>query len=76
MNFKEATDVLFERITHEDLARVLGASVAAVRQARLGEGAAAHRNPPNGWEKAVRQLAEDRLKQLAALTKHVKVRHP
>ena len=35
MNFREATDGLFSRVSHEDLARALGVSVASIRQARL-----------------------------------------
>lgn len=58
MDFKEATDVLFDRVTHDELAAEMGVSVAAIRQARLGDTAQAHRNAPEGWEKAVKRLAE------------------
>jgi hypothetical protein len=61
MNFKEATDALFERISHEDLADALGISVASIRQARLSPDANAFREPPKGWEEAVLQLAKKRL---------------
>jgi hypothetical protein len=53
MNFKDATDALFERVTHEDLAGALGVSVPSIRQARLDGKALAFRQPPEGWEKAV-----------------------
>jgi hypothetical protein len=60
MDFREATDALFACVTHEDLARELNVSVAAVRQARLKPHAQAHRAPPRRWEDAVMQLAQDR----------------
>ncbi len=37
MNFKEATDGLFDRIDHTELAEALGVSVASVRQAQAIE---------------------------------------
>jgi hypothetical protein len=61
MNFKEATDGLFEPVSHEDLAALLGVSVASIRQARLAANARAHRNPPDKWEDAVIRLAEKRV---------------
>ena len=45
MNFKNATDRLFSRIDHRDLAKALGVSVASIRQARLRPDALAHRSP-------------------------------
>jgi hypothetical protein len=67
MDFKSATDCLFECVSHEELARALDVSVATVRQARLTEGAKARRKPPNGWESAVAKIAASRSKRLAAL---------
>lgn len=61
MNFKEATDGLFERISHEELAEALGVSVASIRQARLNPKAKAYRAPPPDWGKAVLLLAEKRM---------------
>ncbi len=61
MNFKEATDGLFDRISHEELADALGVSVAAIRQARLSPAAKAYRTPPREWQDAVIRLAEKRL---------------
>jgi len=61
MNFKKATDGLFARVGHEDLASALGVSVAAIRQARLQPKANAHRAPPENWEDAVIRLAEKRV---------------
>jgi phage/plasmid primase-like uncharacterized protein len=40
MDFQEATDKLCAKLEHADLARALGASVQAVRQARLSNGCA------------------------------------
>jgi hypothetical protein len=61
MNFKEATDGLFDRICHEELADALGVSVASIRQARLPSTAKAYREPPKEWEGAVIRLAEKRV---------------
>jgi|tagenome__1003787_1003787.scaffolds.fasta_scaffold20653457_2 hypothetical protein len=61
MDFREATDGLFDRVDHDDLAKALGVSIAAIRQARLRPEAAAHRQPPEDWENAVIRLAEERV---------------
>jgi hypothetical protein len=58
MNFNDATDRLFDRISHEELAEALGVSVASIRQARLRADARAYRAPPQGWEEAALRLAE------------------
>ena len=58
MNFKDATDGLFDRISHEELAEALGVSVASIRQARLRDDARAHRAAPEDWEKAVLRLVD------------------
>lgn len=73
MDFRKATDDLFDRIDHETLAKRLGVSIASIRQARLGADAAAHRSPPEGWEKAVVELAERRAAHYRDLAE--KVRH-
>lgn len=72
MNFKDATDALFERVTHEELATELGVSVPSIRQARLEPKALAYRQPPEGWEKAVASLAESRVKHYQALARRLK----
>lgn len=72
MDFRKATDALFARIDHADLARALGVSVALIRQARLGTNALARRSPPEGWEKAVTQLAQDRIKHYSGLVERLK----
>ena len=63
MDFKKATDFLFERVSHENLAAQIGVSVPAIRQARLEVTAKAHRPAPQGWRKAVVELAENRIRQ-------------
>lgn len=67
MNFKEATDELFSRISHDDLSEALGVSVASIRQARLDPRAKAYREPPSDWENAVFELAQDRAKHYSQL---------
>lgn len=67
MNFKEATDALFKRVSHDELAGALGVSVASVRQARLDPDAKAHRAPPQDWEKATVKLAADRIREYRRL---------
>jgi DNA-binding GntR family transcriptional regulator len=72
MNFKEATDGLFNRISHEELAEALGVSVASIRQARLGRDAKAHREPPDGWREAAIRLAEGRVLHYRKLIERLK----
>jgi hypothetical protein len=60
MDFRQATNELFAKVDHEDLARALGVSVASIRQARLREDANAHRSPPGEWRNAVIRLAEEK----------------
>ncbi len=72
MDFRKATDALFDRVDHADLAKALGVSIPLVRQARLDRTAVAHRSPPEGWEKAVMRLAEDRAGRLSLLAERLK----
>ena len=67
MNFKDATDILFSHVRQEELAEMMGISVASIRQARLIQDSKAYRTPPVGWEKAVIKLAEQHSKQLLSL---------
>lgn len=71
-NFRKATDELFSVISHDELAKALGCSVATIRQARLDDAAKAHRNPPEGWEKVVAKLAEGKAGALARLATRLK----
>jgi hypothetical protein len=73
MDFKKATDGLFDNLGHSELASTLGISVASIRQARLSPGAKAYREPPPNWESAVLKLAQMRAEhynQLAAQVRH------
>jgi len=76
MNFKEATDRLFSRVDHEDLAKALGVSVALIRQARLKPEASAHRSPPADWESTVLRLAEERVSYFKKLIKQIRGSKP
>jgi hypothetical protein len=67
MEFREATDMLFDRVDHGSLARALGVSVASIRQARLRPDATAHRPAPPNWRGAVERLAERRIRQCEQL---------
>jgi transposase len=67
MNFREATESLCAGISHEELAKALGVSIATVRQARLRPDAKAHRSPPDNWREGVRRLAEQRASQYLRL---------
>lgn len=62
MNFKTATDALFERITHDALASELGVSVPSIRQARLSVKSKSYREPPKNWEQAIKALAERKIR--------------
>jgi len=72
MNFRQATDALLESVTLEDLAKAMGISIQAVRQARAADGTKAHRSPPADWEGAVIKLAEGRAKALTGLARQVR----
>ena len=72
ITFRAATDELFASISHDELAKALGVSVATVRQARLDPAAKARRSPPDGWENAVRRLAQDRAARLGRLAGRLK----
>jgi hypothetical protein len=72
MEFRKATDELFDRVDHEALAKRLGVSVASIRQARLRPEAGAHRSPPGNWEAAVIRLAEERVRHYRELIDEVR----
>lgn len=67
MTFRNAVDRLGERVTHEEVARALGVSVASVRQYRLATKAKAHRTPPDTWPSVLARLARERIRELKAL---------
>lgn len=74
MDFKQATDRLFSRVTHEMLSKRLGVSVAAIRQARLRREAAAHRSAPDGWRDAVIRIAEAQIMHYRKLIEDLRER--
>jgi hypothetical protein len=67
VNYREATDRLFERITAAELAEELGVSQNAIARARLDPATRDYRPPPSGWEAAVVRVADRRAKELLAL---------
>src|SRR5271154_699292 len=71
MTFKKATDCLFSRIDHSDLAKALGISVASIRQARLRSDSLAHRSPPADWENALIRFAEERVRHFRRLIEEI-----
>ncbi|HEY0463844.1 MAG TPA: hypothetical protein VGC79_06530 [Polyangiaceae bacterium] len=72
MNFRKATDELLASVTLQDIANELGVSLQAVRQARSNEGSTAFRPPPEGWENAVKKLAETRGAKLRRFAERLK----
>lgn len=71
MDYKEATDRLFERITAMDLATELGVSQNAVARARLEPTTRDFRPPPSGWRTAVARLAGERAEELQRLKREM-----
>ena len=72
MNFRDATDLLCEKVDHEDLARALGVSVQSIRQARLDGAARARREPPRNWPYGVIRLAEQQIMRNRQLIEQVR----
>lgn len=71
MDYKEATDRLFERITAADLAEELGVSQNAVARARLAPTTRDYRPPPKDWGNAVARLAGARANALLRLAREL-----
>jgi hypothetical protein len=69
MDFGTATDELMGGLTRADIAKALGCSLSSVRQAKLGDGNAARRSPPQGWEGPLAALAEKEGNRLLRLSK-------
>jgi len=67
VDYKEATDRLFDRITAADLAHELGVSQNAVARARLDPSTRDFRPPPYEWKSAVIRIAERRAAELLRL---------
>lgn len=68
MTFNEATDELLAGgVTLSDIANALGASYAAVKQARLAPANPSYRKPPERWAPLLAKLAYDRGRSLKNL---------
>jgi hypothetical protein len=67
VDFKTATDILTKRITADEIAEASGVSISTIARARLASTSSANRAPPPGWREAVRQLAEERSRELRVL---------
>lgn len=67
VDYKEATDILFKRVTAASLAEALGVSANAIARARLDSTTRDFRPAPASWAKAVALLAEERANELLKL---------
>ena len=67
LNFKEATDLLIQKVTVAEIAEACGSHVNSVERARLSPDTRHYREPPPGWIAAVARLARERGGQLLAL---------
>ncbi len=71
MNFKQATDVLGDYVTHQRIAAECSVSVQTIRQARLDKENPNHRSPPPMWSRVIARLARQRAKELARLAEEL-----
>ena len=71
MTFKEATDLLIQRLTVADIAQACGSHVNSVERARLDPQTRSYREPPGGWVQAVARLARTRGTQLLSLAERL-----
>ena len=71
MNFKEATDILIQKVTVADIAEACGSHVNSVERARLNPDTRHYREPPPGWSAAVARLARERSEQLVVLAEQL-----
>lgn len=76
MDFIKATDALFAQVTSEDLAREMGLAAQTIRKARVAKSSVASRNPPAGWEKAARRLAEAQAAHFTRLAQKLRATEP
>ena len=72
MNFKQATDVLGDYVTHQRIAAECSVSVQTIRQARLDKENSNHRSPPRTWSRVIARLARQRAKELERLATDLK----
>lgn len=73
MDFRAATEALFEKVTVDQLAEELGCSAQSIKQARMSEDADGRRSPPPGWEAAAARLAKRRAERLTRLAERLSV---
>lgn len=72
MDFKQVTDELVAAgFRLDELADEIGASRAAIYQARLDPGASGYRGPPDGWQAAAARLARRRGGELTDLAERL-----
>lgn len=76
MDYKEATDLLFTRITAADLADELGVSQNAVARARLNPDTRDYRPPPTNWESGAVKLVDRRIAELMRLRHLLTAKRP
>lgn len=73
MDFVKATDALFTQLTASHLAKEMGLAPQTIRKARVSSDSVASRNPPQGWEKAARKLAEAQAAHFTKLAARLRV---
>ncbi len=74
LNFKEATDLLIQKVTVADIAEACGSHVNSVERARLSPDTRHYREPPPGWAASVARLARERGEQLVALANRIETK--
>ena len=73
LDFRAATEALFERVKVEDLAGELGCSPQSIKQARMAEDTDGRRSPPPGWEAAAARLAKRKAEHFKRLAERLSV---
>jgi hypothetical protein len=76
MDFKAATDILGDCVTHEQIAKLCGVSVQSIRQARIHHDSPSYRSPPATWPGVITQLAYERRRELKRLIEAVEAAYP
>ena len=74
MSFVEITDRLMaSNVGLQEIAEALNVSYSTVRATRLSPSSPSHRNPPDGWERAVAKLVRKKGGELAKLAEELEV---